>query len=85
MQDCEVDILGTKYKISICKEAEHELLKGKYRDGCTDKYNLTKYDEFEPDQIVPDGYFGLFRLVLTGALEMHRSCTTDLKRWESFL
>lgn len=35
-----VNILGTEYTIKYCKEEEHELLNGKYRDGCTD--NTTK-------------------------------------------
>ena len=35
-----VNILGTEYTIKYCNEEEHELLNGKYRDGCTD--NSTK-------------------------------------------
>jgi hypothetical protein len=31
-----VNILGIEYKIICCKEEEHKLLNGKYRDGCTD-------------------------------------------------
>lgn len=31
-----VNVLGTEYIIKYCKEEDHELLNGKYRDGCTD-------------------------------------------------
>ena len=31
-----VNVLGTEYSILYCNEEEHELLKGKYRDGFTD-------------------------------------------------
>lgn len=36
----KVNVLGTEYTIRYCEEEEHVLLKGKYRDGCTD--NSTK-------------------------------------------
>lgn len=36
----KINILGTEYTVRWCKEEEHELLKDKYRDGCTD--NSTK-------------------------------------------
>ena len=36
----KINILGTEYTIKYYKEDEHELLNGKYRDGCTD--NSTK-------------------------------------------
>lgn len=32
----KINILGAEYTIKYCKEEEHELLNGKYRDGCTD-------------------------------------------------
>lgn len=40
MENRTVNILGTEYKIIMCNEEEHELLNGKFRDGCTD--NTTK-------------------------------------------
>ena len=40
MENRKINILGTEWKIIICKEEESELLNGKYRDGCTD--NSTK-------------------------------------------
>lgn len=40
MENRKINILGSEWKIIICKEEESELLNGKYRDGCTD--NSTK-------------------------------------------
>lgn len=41
MKDKKINILGTEWKIIICKEEESELLNGKYRDGATDDSTRT--------------------------------------------
>ena len=38
LENKEVTILGTVWKIVFCKEEESELLKDKCRDGCTDDF-----------------------------------------------
>lgn len=43
MIDKTVNILGTEWKIIVCKENESVLLDGKYRDGCTDNSTRTIY------------------------------------------
>ena len=41
MKDKKINILGTEWKIIICKEEESELLNGKCRDGATDDSTRT--------------------------------------------
>lgn len=41
MENRKINILGTEWKIVICKEEESELLNGKRRDGCTDNSTRT--------------------------------------------
>lgn len=41
MKNRTVNILGTEWKIVICKEEESELLNGKYRDGVADDSTRT--------------------------------------------